>query len=149
MLGLQNEREWVNFCDKVMGQPTLATDPRFAGNARRVAERSALREIIVEAFSPLTAPQVVERLEAAQIANARVNTMHEVWAHPQLKARGRWREVGSPAGPLPALLPPGSWDDGDPRLDPVPGLGEHTDALLAELGVDAATVAALRAAEAI
>ena len=75
--------------------------------------------------------------------------MHEVWEHPQLKARGRWREVGSPAGPLPALLPPGSWEDGDPRMDPVPALGEHTDALLGELGVDAATVEALRAAEAI
>jgi crotonobetainyl-CoA:carnitine CoA-transferase CaiB-like acyl-CoA transferase len=149
MLGLQNEREWVNFCDKVLQRPELARDPRFTGNAKRVAERSALRGIIVETFAPLTAPQVVERLEAAQIANARVNTMHEVWEHPQLKARGRWREVGSPAGPLPALLPPGSWDDGDPRLDPVPGLGEHTDALLAELGVDAATVAALRAANAI
>ena len=149
MLGLQNEREWANFCSKVLGQPALATDARFAGNAQRVAARDALREIIVEAFRPLSAPQVVERLEAAQIANARVNTMHEVWAHPQLKARGRWREVGSPAGPLPALLPPGSWNDGAPRMDPVPALGEHTDALLAELGVDAATVAALRAAKAI
>ena len=149
MLGLQNEREWANFCSKVLGQPALATDARFAGNAQRVAARDALREIIVEAFRPLSAPQVVERLEAAQIANARVNTMHEVWAHPQLKARGRWREVGSPAGPLPALLPPGSWNDGAPRMDPVPALGEHTDALLAELGVDAATVAVLRAAEAI
>jgi itaconate CoA-transferase len=149
MLGLQNEREWLNFCDKVLQQPALATDPRFAGNAQRVAARAALRELIVEAFRPLSAPQVVERLEAAQIANARVNTMREVWAHPQLKARGRWREVGSPAGPLPALLPPGNWNDGDPRMDPVPALGEHTDALLAELGVDAATVAALHAAEAI
>ena len=149
MLGLQNEREWANFCSKVLGQPALATDARFAGNAQRVAARDALREIIVEAFRPLSAPQVVERLEAAQIANARVNTMHEVWAHPQLKARGRWREVGSPAGPLPALLPPGSWNDGAPRMDPVPALGEHTDALLAELGVDAATVAVLRAAKAI
>ena len=149
MLGLQNEREWVNFCSKVLAQPALATDARFAGNAQRVAARDALREIIVEAFRPLSAPQVVERLEAAQIANARVNTMHEVWAHPQLKARGRWREIGSPAGPLPALLPPGSWNHGAPRMDPVPALGEHTDALLAELGVDAATVQALRAAEAI
>ena len=149
MLGLQNEREWANFCSKVLGQPALATDARFAGNAQRVAARDALREIIVEAFRPLSAPQVVERLEAAQIANARVNTMHEVWAHPQLKARGRWREIGSPAGPLPALLPPGSWNHGAPRMDPVPALGEHTDALLAELGVDAATVAVLRAAEAI
>jgi crotonobetainyl-CoA:carnitine CoA-transferase CaiB-like acyl-CoA transferase len=75
--------------------------------------------------------------------------MQEVWDHPQLQARGRWREVGSPVGTLPALLPPGSWDDGDPRLDPVPALGEHTDAILAELGLDAAAIDALRAAEAI
>jgi itaconate CoA-transferase len=148
MMGLQNEREWVNFCEKVLHQPTLAKDPRFAGNARRVAEGAALRELIVEAFKSLSAAQVVERLEAAQIANARVNTMHEVWEHPQLKARNRWREVGSPAGPLPAMLPPGTWDDG-PRMDPVPALGEHTDALLAELGIDAKGIRALRAAEAI
>ena len=148
MLGLQNEREWVNFCAKVLMQPALATDPRFTGNARRVAEREALRAIIVETFAPLTAQQVVERLEAAQIANARVNTRHEVWAHPQLNARGRWREVGSPAGRLPALLPPGSWDE-EPRMDPVPALGEHTDAILAELGLDAAAITGLRAAEAI
>jgi crotonobetainyl-CoA:carnitine CoA-transferase CaiB-like acyl-CoA transferase len=95
MLGLQNEREWVNFCDKVLQRPELARDPRFSGNAKRVAERTALRAIIVETFAPLTTPQVVDRLEAAQIANARVNTMHEVWEHPQLKARQRWREVGS------------------------------------------------------
>ena len=93
-------------------------------------------------------PQVLERLEAAQIANARVNTMQELWDHPQLKARQRWREVASPAGALPAMLPPGSWDVG-PRMDPVPALGEHTDAILRELGVDAAAIATLRAAGAI
>jgi itaconate CoA-transferase len=148
MLGLQNEREWVNFCTHVLLQPALANDPRFTGNVKRVAERSALREIIVATFAPLTAPQLVERLEAAQIANARVNTMQELWEHPQLKARNRWREVGSPSGPLPAMLPPGSWDEG-PRMDPVPALGEHTDAILAELGFGAADIRALRAAEAI
>ena len=148
LFGLQNEREWASFCQTVLQQPALAQDERFAGNAKRVALREELRAIIVEAFAHLTAPQVVQRLEAAQIANARVNTMQEVWAHPQLQARGRWREVGSPAGALPALLPPGSWQE-EPRMDPVPALGEHTDAILAELGLDAAAIAALREAKAI
>jgi itaconate CoA-transferase len=145
MLGLQNEREWTAFCEQVLQQPALATDPRFAGNARRSAERVALRALIVDAFAALTAAEVAARLDAAQIANAQVNAMHELWQHPQLAARGRWREVGSPAGPLPVMLPPGSWDDGDPRLDPVPALGEHTDAILVELGLDGAAIAALRA----
>ena len=148
LFGLQNEREWASFCQTVLQQPALAQDERFAGNAKRVALREELRAIIVEAFAHLTAPPVVQRLEAAQIANARVNTMQEVWAHPQLQARGRWREVGSSAGPLPALLPPGSWQE-EPRMDPVPALGEHTDAILAELGLDAAAIAALRAEKAI
>ena len=149
MLGLQNEREWVSFCAKVLLQPELAADARFAGNARRVASREALRQIIVDAFRDLDAQQVVARLQDAQIANARVNTMQQVWEHPQLRARARWREIGSPVGPLPALLPPGNWDDADPRMDPVPALGEHTDAILAEMGLDAQAIAALRAANAI
>jgi itaconate CoA-transferase len=148
MLGLQNEREWVSFCEKVLQQPGLAVDPRFTANFKRVAERTALRQIIVDAFSALTGAQVVERLELAQIANAQVNTMQDVWAHPQLAARGRWTEVGSPQGPLPAMLPPGSWDTG-PRMDPVPALGEHTDAILAELGYGAEDIAALHAAKAV
>jgi crotonobetainyl-CoA:carnitine CoA-transferase CaiB-like acyl-CoA transferase len=148
MLGLQNEREWVNFCDVVLQRPELATDPRFVGNANRVAERDALRALIVAAFALLSTPAVLERLETAKIANARVNTMHDVWAHPQLAARGRWREVGTSAGPVPALLPPGSWDV-EPRMDPVPALGEHTDVVLAELGYDVHEIDALRAAGAI
>ena len=149
MLGLQNEREWLSFCDKVLLQPELASDPRFLGNARRVAAREALRKIIVEAFRELGAPQVLARLEEAQIANARVNTMHEVWEHPQLRARDRWRHIASPVGPLPALLPPGNWDDGEPRMDPVPALGEHTEAILRELGLDGGAIEALRAEKAI
>lgn len=148
MLGLQNEREWVSFCEKVLHQPALATDPRFTANFKRVAERAALRQIIVDTFRPLTVAEVEARLEVAQIANARVNTMADVWAHPQLQARQRWTEVGSPQGPLPALLPPGTWNEG-PRMDPVPALGEHTDAILAELGYGTDGIAALRAAQAI
>jgi itaconate CoA-transferase len=142
MMGLQNEREWAKFCELVLQQPGVATDPRFVGNAKRVANRDALKALITAAFASLTAPQVVERLEAAQIANARVNTMHEVWSHPQLKARQRWREVGSPTGMLPAMLPPGTWDE-DPRMDPVPALGEHTDSILAELGLGDAEIRSL------
>ena len=149
MLGLQNEREWQQFCAQVLLQPGLAQDPRFVGNAQRTAHREALKALIVEAFSAMTAEQVGARLEAAQIANAQVNDMAGLWAHPQLQARARWREVATPAGSVPALLPPGSWDDGDPRLDAVPALGQHTDAILAELGVSAGDIAALRAAEAI
>ncbi|MDR0479428.1 MAG: CoA transferase, partial [Burkholderiaceae bacterium] len=102
MLGLQNEREWQAFCNQVLGQPGLAADERFAINSRRAANRDALRAIIVEAFAALTLAQVTEQLEAAQIANASVNDMAGVWAHPQLRARDRWRQIGSPKGSLPA-----------------------------------------------
>jgi len=134
MLGLQNEREWQTFCTKVLENPELAADPRFDSNARRTASRAALRAIIVDAFARYTAEQVVALLDEAGIANARMNTMDEVWAHPQLKARNRWAEVGTPAGPVPTLLPPGMSREDDPRIDPVPALGAHTDAILFELG---------------
>ncbi len=91
----------------------------------------------------------MQRLEDAQIANAELRDMAGLWQHEQLAARGRWREVATPAGPVPTLLPPGTWDDGDPRLDAVPGLGQHTDAILGELGLDATAIAALRAEQAI
>jgi itaconate CoA-transferase len=149
LFGLQNEREWVKFCAKVLKRPELAEDPRFKGNAQRVANRDEVRRLIVEAFEPLTAAQAIERIEDAQIANAQVNDMHAVWAHPQLRARDRWREVETAAGTIPALLPPGSWADGPPRMDAVPALGQHTDAILAALGYAADAIDALRAAQAI
>jgi itaconate CoA-transferase len=134
MLGLQNEREWGAFCATVLRQPALATDERFASNSRRVANRQALAALIEREFSALTADQVMERLEQAQIANARLNDMHEVWDHPQLKARRRWTAVDTPAGPVPALLPPGTTAAAAPRMDAVPALGQHSEAILAELG---------------
>ncbi|MDM9560028.1 CaiB/BaiF CoA transferase family protein [Bordetella petrii] len=149
MLGLQNEREWRVFCERVLAQPELADDERFASNSRRAANREALRALIVQAFAALTIEQVTERLEAAQIANARVNEMKDVWAHPQLQARQRWREVGSPAGPLPALLPPASSSAFAPRMDAVPAVGENTDAVLASLGYAPADVARLRTAKVV
>ena len=144
MLGLQNEREWKIFCDKVLLQPELAAEARFASNAKRSAARAELSALILQAFASLTAAQVAERLETAGIANAQVNTMAEVWAHPQLKARERWRQVQTSAGAIPALLPPGSWQHGEPRMDAVPGLGQHTDAILSRYGYSAEAIAALR-----
>ena len=149
MLGLQNDREWLQFCNHVLLQPALAQDERFRGNAQRTAHREALRALIVQGFAALSAAQVVQRLEGAQIANAELRDMAGLWQHGQLAARGRWREVGTPAGPVPALLPPGSWDDGHPQLGAVPALGAHTDAVLAELSVGASEITELRAAQAI
>jgi len=149
MLGIQNEREWQVFCAKVLEQPGLATDARFASNTLRTASRVALREIIVQSFSAFSAAQIIERLDAAQIANAQVNTMQDVWNHPQLRVRGRWTEVATGAGRIPALWPPGVPRDWDPRMDAVPTLGQHTDAILAEVGYDAAAIAALRAEGAV
>ncbi|SDG26948.1 CaiB/BaiF CoA transferase family protein [Phytopseudomonas seleniipraecipitans] len=149
MLGLQNEREWQAFCERVLLQPALAGDERFSANSKRSANREALRAIIVETFAALTAEQVIERLEQAQIASAHVNDMAGVWNHPQLKARDRWRQVDSPAGALPALLPPGSNSAFTPRMDGIPGLGEHTESLLAELGYSEAAIAGLKATGAV
>lgn len=142
MLGLQNEREWQLFCEQVLLQPELAADSRFSANFKRSANRGVLRDLIVEAFAQLKTAEVIARLERAHIANAQVNDMAAVWAHPQLRERDRWREVGSPAGPLPALLPPASNSAFEPRMDPIPALGEHTEAVLRELGYDPVALAA-------
>ena len=144
MLGLQNEREWQAFCDKVLENAPLAADPRFNSNANRNTNRQALREIIVARLSKMTLEAVAAKLEGAQIANAAVNTMADLWAHPQLKARNRWREVGTSEGIIPALLPPGESTAYEQRMDAVPALGEQTDAILAELGWDEAVRATLR-----
>ena len=144
-LGLQNEREWARFCTLVLEQPEMATDPRFASNARRVANREALHASIDAVFSQLTIEQVVARLDRAQIANARMNSMQEFWDHPQLQARERWHEVDSPVGPLKALLPPVTMRDVEPRMDPIPALGEQTEQILRFLGYQVEQICRLRA----
>jgi itaconate CoA-transferase len=149
MLGLQNEREWSVFCATVMQHPELAVDERFASNSKRAAHRSELAALINGVFSALSAEQVMARLDQAQIANARMNSMADVWEHPQLSARQRWTEVGTSSGPIKALLPPGKSNAFEPRMDAVPALGEHTAAILAELGWAPEAVAQLRAAGAI
>ncbi len=149
MLGLQNEREWVMFCKLVLQQPTLALDARFDSNAQRNEHRDALKAIIQDTFAAMTTAQVVERLDQAQIANARMNSMAELWAHPQLKARDRWRQVASPVGDIPALLPPGRISSFDYRMDAIPAVGQHTAAILRELGQGDDSIAALQASGAI
>ena len=143
MLGLQNEREWQAFCVQVLRRPDLVQDPRFCTNAQRNSYRAVLEALIVDIFTPLSSEQVVERLEAAGIANARVNEMAGVWAHPQLQARQRWTQVDTPAGPVPALLPPGVNSAYAYRMDAIPAVGQHTRAILAELGYGEAAMAAL------
>jgi itaconate CoA-transferase len=144
MLGLQNEREWSVFCTEVLRNAALSTDARFASNSRRVAARDGLREIIVDTFASLSAAEIVARLDGAGIANARMNDMQEVWEHAQLAARKRWTTVGSPAGLIPALIPPAMPHDVTPRMDPIPALGEHSGAILRELGYDDSAIARLR-----
>jgi itaconate CoA-transferase len=134
MLGIQNEREWQEFCRKILCDERLITDVRFANNKARNENRDALRQLILTAFKPYTAQALCARLEAAQIANAQVNRMADLWAHPQLKARQRWTEIDTPQGRIPALLPVGVSDTQAARMGKVPAVGEHSRALLAELG---------------
>jgi itaconate CoA-transferase len=134
-LAIQNDREWRRFCDIVVQQPTMADDPRFVLNPNRVEHRAELTAAIEAAFVVLDAPTVIARLDQAQIANAAMNTINDFIAHPQLRDRDRWTEVASPVGPIPALRPPVTYDRITHRMDPIPSVGEHTNAILKELGL--------------
>lgn len=149
MLGLQNDREWVQFCEVVLEDLDLSKDERFDKNFKRNEKREDLLSIIDACFSKLSAEQITARLDKAQIANARLNDMHGLWQHEQLKARNRWVDVDSPVGPIPALLPPGSNDSYDYRMDAIPAVGQHTDAILAEIGISEKALAEMRSSGAI
>ena len=131
-LGLQNEREWAVLCEKVLDRPELVTDQRFATNPDRVKHDAELTAIIEGVLAPMAPDEVVARLDAAGIASARLRTPAEFAAHPQLEARDRWREAGTPAGPVRALLPPVTVPGREAAMGAVPALGQHTEAVLAE-----------------
>jgi len=149
MLGLQNEREWVQFCEIVLENSALAHDERFDKNFKRNEKRAELLEIINACFKNFTSEELIARLEKAQIANAHLNDMAGLWKHEQLKARKRWTEVDTPNGQVAALLPPGLNDSYEYRMDPIPAVGQHTDAILKELGLTESNIAAMRASGAI
>jgi itaconate CoA-transferase len=145
-LSIQNEREFARFCEAVLENAGLVRDPRFSSGPARLENRAAMQEEIARVFSGLDTATVIARLESAGIANARLNDMKEFWAHPQLVARRRWARVDSPAGPLEALRPPFNMDGLEPRMDPVPAVGQHTRAILEELGVPPGDIDALAGA---
>jgi itaconate CoA-transferase len=142
MMGIQNEREWRTFCARFLGDPDLADHPAYASNAARSDNRDQLGAVIAARFAALTGDEATTALAGIPVAYAHVNSMRDVWEHPQLVARRRWHQVMTPGGGIPALAPPGS-SGTEPRMDAVPALGEHTRSILAELGLSSDEVAAL------
>ncbi|ADH66634.1 MULTISPECIES: CaiB/BaiF CoA transferase family protein [Nocardiopsis] len=143
LMAIQNEREWRAFCERFLERPAFAEDPAYATNAARSANRDTLKAVIDRRFAELDGDEATSLLADVPVAYARVNSLADVWNHPQLAARGRWHEVDTPTGRVPALAPPGPRDPA-PRMDPVPDLGEHTDAILGELGMTAEETGELR-----
>jgi crotonobetainyl-CoA:carnitine CoA-transferase CaiB-like acyl-CoA transferase len=139
-LGIQNEREWEQFCAIVLRKPELTEDPRFQGNWKRIEHKEALKSIIDEVFQELKASEIIDRLEDAKIANASLNSARAFFDHPQLKSRNRWREVETPKGPIRMLIPPVTMEDADFVMNPIPAIGEHSESILKELGYNSETI---------
>ena len=146
-LGLQNEREWAVLCHQVLHRPDLVTDSRFRTNPDRVANDGELTSIIETALRSLSSDQVVALLDEAGIASARLRTPAGLATHPQLAARDRWREVQTPAGPVRGLLPPVDVEGREAAMGAIPAVGQHTTAILAELGITGVTARASAAIE--
>ena len=141
IFGIHNIREWCAFCSIVLERPELGEDPRFQTNKLRVEHRRVMDSAILDVFRRLTAAEVIPRLDRAGIANARINSVSQFIDHPQLAARNLWRQVDSPVGRVAALIPPVRMDGVDPIMGGIPGLGQHTESILTELGFDAETIA--------
>jgi crotonobetainyl-CoA:carnitine CoA-transferase CaiB-like acyl-CoA transferase len=149
ILGLQNEREWAVFCDKVLGSGTARSDPRFDTQVKRAANRPALTAMIEERFADMTSVEVAALLDRAGIANGRLNQPIDAWNHEQFAARDKWREVMTQNGPVRALLPPFTFTDQEMAMGDVPSVGQHTDAILRGIGFPEERIAAMRAAGAV
>jgi itaconate CoA-transferase len=143
-LSIQNEREFERFCDVVLLNSALKTDSRFSGGPARSGNREAMHAEIDKVFLKLNAEEIIARLEKAGIANAKLNSMQEFWDHPQLAARDRWTEIGSPGGTIRATKPPFNIDGFEPRMDAVPALGAHSRAVLSELGFSSTDIEKLK-----
>lgn len=146
LIGIQNEREWAAFCTTFLANPGLATDPRFARNSARMANRTELDAVVAGRFDDLDAAAARRLLDDAGVAHADLNTVEDFLHHPVLRARDRWRLVDTPAGSVGALLPPVTLPGIAPRMGPVPALGAHTEPILADLGFSPAEIADLQAA---
>lgn len=149
ILGLQNEREWVTFCQKVLESDEIRLDPRFATQPDRRVNREALTAVIEDRFKDMTSEAVAALLDRAGIANGRLNQPIDVWNHVQFAARDKWREVGTENGPARALLPPFIYPEEEAPMGDVPAIGQHTDEILHALGFSESRIAAMRAAKAI
>ena len=148
-LGIQNDREWRTFCSEVLNDSTILQDQRFSSNVDRVKNKGALEQLIVLGFSSISSQEVIARLDKAGIANARLNNVEDFWNHPQLIARDRWRSVDTPQGKIKALIPPVTVQGQSPRMESVPGVGDHTVRILEEIGFDDGFINTLRKSQAI
>jgi itaconate CoA-transferase len=137
LLAVQTDREWRRLCAQVLGDASIADDPRFSTNAQRVANRVALENLMEETFAPKRVAEILMLLEKADIPTGTMNDVATVAAHPQLEARGRWVSVDSPGGAFSALLPPHNLQSAPPSMGAVPALGEHSQEILAELDYNA------------
>ncbi|MFG2894218.1 CaiB/BaiF CoA transferase family protein [Streptomyces sp. NPDC048248] len=145
LFSIQNEREWAALCADFLGRPELTDDPRFATGSDRVVHRDALNAIIAERFAHSAAADILKSLDEVGVACAGVNSLTEFLEHPVLEGRDRWRDVAVPGATVQALLPPADLAGVTARMDPVPSVGEHTEAVLTALGHSPESLAALRA----